>query len=69
MDIRRRLKIFIIIQYKGKRLYADLGAEKVFAASKGTQKIVVEIKVFGSPSPIHASSILMTSKLTMPSLP
>lgn len=41
-----------VIQYKGKRLYADLGAEKVFAASKGAQKIVVEIKVFGSPSPI-----------------
>lgn len=39
-----------VIQYKGLRLYADLGAEKPLAAEKNGQKIVVEIKVFGTPS-------------------
>ena len=38
--------------YKGSRVYADLAAEKPFAAQKGTRKIVVEIKVFTSPSPM-----------------
>lgn len=33
-------------------MYADLGAEKALAAQKGSQKIVVEIKVFGSSSQI-----------------
>ena len=32
------------------RLYADLGAEQVFAAEKSGDRIVVEIKVFNSPS-------------------
>ena len=41
-----------IIEYKGLRLYADLGAEKPIAAEKFGRKIVVEIKVFGSPSPV-----------------
>ena len=40
------------IEYKGLRLYADLGAEKPLAAEKGERKIVVEIKVFGSSSQI-----------------
>jgi hypothetical protein len=39
-----------IIEFKGLRLYADLGAEKVLAAEKSGEKIVVEIKVFNSPS-------------------
>ncbi|EAW34380.1 hypothetical protein L8106_12240 [Lyngbya sp. PCC 8106] len=38
------------IEYKGIRLYADLGAEKALAAEKQNRKIVVEIKVFRSPS-------------------
>jgi len=38
------------LEYKGLRLYADLGAEKIFAAEKQQQKIVVEIKVFNQPS-------------------
>ena len=41
-----------IIEYKGLRLYADLGAEKPIAAEKFGRKIVVEIKVFASPSPV-----------------
>ncbi len=40
------------IVYKGTRVYADLAAEKPFAARKGTRQIVVEIKVFSSPSPM-----------------
>ena len=40
------------IVYKGTRLYADLAAERPFAARKGKRKIVVEIKVFRSPSPM-----------------
>jgi hypothetical protein len=41
-----------VIAYKGLRLYADLGAEKPIAAEKSEQKIVVEVKVFGTPSPV-----------------
>ncbi|MBS1790634.1 MAG: XisH family protein [Acidobacteria bacterium] len=40
------------ILYKGTRAYADLAAEKPMAAQKGERKIVVEIKVFGTPSPM-----------------
>lgn len=40
------------IAYKGLRVYADLGAEKVIAASKADHKIVVKIKVFNTPSPV-----------------
>ncbi|MCB0078938.1 MAG: XisH family protein [Anaerolineales bacterium] len=39
-----------LIEYKGFRLQADLGAAKVFAAEKEAQRIVVEVKVFGTPS-------------------
>ena len=39
-----------VIEFKGLRLYADLGAEKLLAASKQEHKIVIEIKVFNSPS-------------------
>jgi hypothetical protein len=41
-----------VLVYKGLRLYADLGAEKLIAAEKSERKIVVEIKVFGTPSPV-----------------
>ncbi len=36
-----------------KDLFIDLGAEKLLAAEKGTQKIAVEIKSFVSPSEIR----------------
>ena len=39
-----------VIEFKGLRLYADLGAEKLLAATKHERKIVIEIKVFNSPS-------------------
>jgi len=41
-----------IIRVKGIQMYADLGAEKVIAAQKNGQKIVVEIKSFMSDSDI-----------------
>lgn len=40
------------LEYKGLRLYADLGAEKLLVAEKAQNKIVVEIKVFNSPSQV-----------------
>jgi hypothetical protein len=39
-----------VIEFKGLRLYADLGAEKLLAAEKTGQKVVIEIKVFNSIS-------------------
>ena len=39
-----------VIEFKGLRLYADLGAEKLLAAEKFGRKVVIEIKVFNSPS-------------------
>jgi hypothetical protein len=41
-----------VLAYKGLRLYADLGAEQPIAAEKLQRKIVVEIKTFGTPSPV-----------------
>lgn len=35
---------------RGKNLFVDLGAERLLAAERGTQKIAVEIKSFTSPS-------------------
>ncbi|MEA5471335.1 element excision factor XisH family protein [Spirulina sp. 06S082] len=40
------------LEYKGLRLYADLGAEKLLAAERAEQKIAVETKVFHSPSQV-----------------
>lgn len=47
--IRSRLKLV------GDRfmVYVDLGAERLIAAERGTEKIGIEIKSFLSPSPIH----------------
>ncbi|MGB3238466.1 MAG: XisH family protein [Geitlerinemataceae cyanobacterium] len=35
---------------RGKNLFVDLGAERLLAAERGTEKIAVEIKSFTSPS-------------------
>lgn len=40
------------LDYKGTRLFADLAAERPLAAEKGQRKIVVEIKMFATPSPM-----------------
>lgn len=37
-------------RWRGRTLWPDLGAEKVIAAEKGTEKIAVEIKSFSSSS-------------------
>lgn len=41
------------IRYEEVILFADLGAERPLAAERAGQKIVVEVKSFLSPSPIH----------------
>lgn len=41
------------IKIGGRFVYVDLGAEKLIAAERGSQKIAVEIKSFLSPSPIR----------------
>lgn len=42
-----------IIEYEDVTLFADLGAERPLAAEREGRKIVVEVKSFLSPSPIH----------------
>jgi hypothetical protein len=42
-----------VIEFKGLRLYADLGAEKVLAAERSGRQIVVEIKVFSGQSLVN----------------
>jgi hypothetical protein len=41
------------LSYGVRRLYADLGAEKLFTAEKASRKIVVEVKSFRSPSEVE----------------
>jgi hypothetical protein len=40
------------LSYKRRRLYIDLGAERLLAAERGTEKIAVEIKTFGGASSV-----------------
>ncbi len=40
----------LTLEFEDVFLYTDLGAERALAAEKGTQKIAVEIKVFGNRS-------------------
>src|ERR1017187_2527370 len=42
-----------VITYKEFGLSADLGAERVLAAEQGSKRIVVEVKSFLGPSPVH----------------
>ena len=41
------------IRYEEVMLFADLGAERPLAAERAGQRIVVEVKSFLGPSPIH----------------
>ncbi len=41
------------LRYKGRRLYVDLGAERILAAEKGEEKIAVEIKSFVGASEMN----------------
>ncbi|MEL6604264.1 MAG: element excision factor XisH family protein [Cyanobacteria bacterium J06614_10] len=43
----------LTLQLGTRSVYVDLGAEKLIAAERGTEKIAVEIKSFSSPSPIN----------------
>ena len=41
------------VELAKRRLYVDLGAERVLAAQKGLRKIAVEIKTFGGASEVR----------------
>jgi hypothetical protein len=41
------------IEYEDVRLYADLAADRPLAAERADRKIVVEVKSFLGPSPVH----------------
>lgn len=41
-----------MIEFDDLRVFADLGAEKLFAAEKSGRRIVIEVKVFSGPSPV-----------------
>ncbi|HQU85290.1 MAG TPA: XisH family protein [Pyrinomonadaceae bacterium] len=41
------------LKYKGRKLYVDLGAERILAAEKGSDKIAVEIKSFVGASEMN----------------
>ena len=43
----------LILKIGGRSVFVDLGAEKLIAAERGSEKIAVEIKSFLSPSPIN----------------
>jgi XisH protein len=42
-----------ILEYEDARLFADLAAERTLAAERNGRRIVVEIKSFLGPSPLH----------------
>ena len=41
------------LKYKGRKLYVDLGAERILAAEKGAKKIAVEVKSFVGASEMN----------------
>lgn len=47
------------IRYEEVTLFADLGAERPMAAERAGRKIVVEVKSFLGPSPIHDLKIAL----------
>ena len=42
----------LTLEIDERKLYVDFGAERLLAAERGTERIAVEIKAFGGPSPI-----------------
>ena len=42
----------LLLEYGAEDMYVDLGAERLLAAERGTEKIAVEIKSFLGPSPV-----------------
>jgi hypothetical protein len=47
------------IRYEDATVFADLAAERAIAAEKAGNKIIVEIKSFSSPSPLHDLKIAL----------
>lgn len=43
----------LLLRIRLRSVFVDLGAERLIAAERGTEKIAVEIKRFLSPSPIN----------------
>lgn len=43
----------LILKIGGRSVFVDLGAQKLIAAERGSEKIAIEIKSFLGPSPIH----------------
>ena len=43
----------LILKIGGRSVFVDLGAQKLIAAERGSEKIAVEIKSFLGPSPIN----------------
>jgi hypothetical protein len=41
------------LKVRRRKLYVDLGAERVLAAEKGVRKIAIEIKMFSGPSDVR----------------
>jgi len=41
------------LKVRRRKLYVDLGAERLLAAEKGVRKIAIEIKTFGGPSDVR----------------
>lgn len=41
------------LKIRRRKLYVDLGAERLLAAEKGVRKIAIEIKTFGGPSDVR----------------
>jgi hypothetical protein len=46
-------RLTLILEWGGKDLFVDLGAEKLISAEKGNQKIAVEIKIFLGTSQVN----------------
>lgn len=42
----------LALAFGGVDLYVDLGAERLIAATRGAEKIAIEVKSFASPSPV-----------------
>jgi hypothetical protein len=42
-----------VLKHRGLRMQVDLGAEKVIAAERGVEKILIEVKGFASKSILH----------------
>ena len=42
----------LLLEFGEEDMYIDLGAERLLAAERGTEKIAVEIKSFMGPSPV-----------------